>query len=133
MQPFIQLDGLVAPMDRANVDTDLMVPKQFLKSIRPFKEIAYKNFERSNLLKPFGANTIIRYTDFVSKYCFISSCFTKSITNKKYLQKAGYSPKIVIGVQKINGKFNSHCWIKLDDLQTESRETIKKFQIIEII
>ena len=33
MQPFIQLDGLVAPMDRANVDTDLMVPKQFLKSI----------------------------------------------------------------------------------------------------
>ena len=34
MQPFIQLDGLVAPMDRANVDTDLMVPKQFLKSIR---------------------------------------------------------------------------------------------------
>ena len=30
MQPFVQLDGLVAPMDRANVDTDLMVPKQFL-------------------------------------------------------------------------------------------------------
>ncbi len=34
MKPFMQLDGLVAPMDRANVDTDLMVPKQFLKSIR---------------------------------------------------------------------------------------------------
>ena len=34
MQSFTQLDGLVAPMDRANVDTDLMVPKQFLKSIR---------------------------------------------------------------------------------------------------
>ena len=34
MRAFTQLDGLVAPMDRANVDTDLMVPKQFLKSIR---------------------------------------------------------------------------------------------------
>lgn len=34
MKPFMQHDGLVAPMDRANVDTDLMVPKQFLKSIR---------------------------------------------------------------------------------------------------
>ncbi len=34
MKPFTQHDGLVAPMDRANVDTDLMVPKQFLKSIR---------------------------------------------------------------------------------------------------
>jgi 3-isopropylmalate/(R)-2-methylmalate dehydratase small subunit len=26
--------GIVAPLDRANVDTDLIIPKQFLKSIR---------------------------------------------------------------------------------------------------
>ena len=31
MQPFIKLAGLVAPLDRVNVDTDQMVPKQFLK------------------------------------------------------------------------------------------------------
>lgn len=34
MEKFIQLDGLVAPMDRANVDTDSIIPKQFLKSIK---------------------------------------------------------------------------------------------------
>jgi 3-isopropylmalate/(R)-2-methylmalate dehydratase small subunit len=34
MQKFIQLDGLVAPLDRANVDTDAIIPKQFLKSIK---------------------------------------------------------------------------------------------------
>ena len=34
MKAFTQLDGLVAPMDRANVDTDLIIPKQFLKSIK---------------------------------------------------------------------------------------------------
>jgi 3-isopropylmalate/(R)-2-methylmalate dehydratase small subunit len=34
MQVFTQVDGLVAPMDRANVDTDLIIPKQFLKSIK---------------------------------------------------------------------------------------------------
>ncbi|MDQ6950681.1 MAG: 3-isopropylmalate dehydratase small subunit [Mariprofundales bacterium] len=34
MEPLITLDGLVAPMDRANVDTDAIIPKQFLKSIR---------------------------------------------------------------------------------------------------
>ena len=34
MKPFIVHSGLVAPMDRANVDTDLMIPKQFLKSIK---------------------------------------------------------------------------------------------------
>jgi 3-isopropylmalate/(R)-2-methylmalate dehydratase small subunit len=34
MQPFTQLTGLVAPLDRANVDTDAIIPKQFLKSIK---------------------------------------------------------------------------------------------------
>lgn len=34
MQKFILHTGIVAPMDRANVDTDAIIPKQFLKSIR---------------------------------------------------------------------------------------------------
>ncbi len=33
MQKFTLLQGLVAPMDRENVDTDAIIPKQFLKSI----------------------------------------------------------------------------------------------------
>lgn len=34
MKAFKRHEGVVAPMDRANVDTDLIIPKQFLKSIR---------------------------------------------------------------------------------------------------
>ncbi len=34
MEPFTRLNGLVAPLDRANVDTDAIIPKQFLKSIK---------------------------------------------------------------------------------------------------
>ena len=34
MQPFTLHQGLVAPLDRANVDTDAIIPKQFLKSIK---------------------------------------------------------------------------------------------------
>ena len=34
MQKFTLHTGLVAPMDRENVDTDAIIPKQFLKSIR---------------------------------------------------------------------------------------------------
>ena len=34
MQKFTLLKGLVAPLDRENVDTDAIIPKQFLKSIR---------------------------------------------------------------------------------------------------
>ena len=34
MEKFHALTGLVAPLDRANVDTDAIIPKQFLKSIK---------------------------------------------------------------------------------------------------
>ena len=34
MKAFTQLNGLVCPLDRANVDTDAIIPKQFLKSIK---------------------------------------------------------------------------------------------------
>jgi 3-isopropylmalate/(R)-2-methylmalate dehydratase small subunit len=33
MDKFVKQEGLVAPMDRANVDTDAVIPKQYLKSI----------------------------------------------------------------------------------------------------
>ena len=34
MEKFVQKTAIVAPMDRANVDTDAIIPKQFLKSIK---------------------------------------------------------------------------------------------------
>lgn len=34
MDKFVKLTAIVAPMDRANVDTDAIIPKQFLKSIK---------------------------------------------------------------------------------------------------
>ena len=34
MDAFYRLNGLVAPLDRSNVDTDAIIPKQFLKSIK---------------------------------------------------------------------------------------------------
>ena len=34
MEKFMTITGLVAPLDRANIDTDAIIPKQFLKSIK---------------------------------------------------------------------------------------------------
>jgi 3-isopropylmalate/(R)-2-methylmalate dehydratase small subunit len=34
MEPFTQLAAVVVPIDRANIDTDAIIPKQFMKSIR---------------------------------------------------------------------------------------------------
>ncbi|MCL5424240.1 MAG: 3-isopropylmalate dehydratase small subunit [Gammaproteobacteria bacterium] len=50
MKKFTRFEGIVAPLDRANVDTDLIIPKQFLKSIKRtgfgvnlFDELRYLN------------------------------------------------------------------------------------------
>lgn len=34
MKPFLTLEGIAAPLDKANVDTDAIIPKQFLKTIK---------------------------------------------------------------------------------------------------
>ena len=34
MKPFQTFTGMVAPLDRSNIDTDAIIPKQFLKSIK---------------------------------------------------------------------------------------------------
>jgi 3-isopropylmalate/(R)-2-methylmalate dehydratase small subunit len=51
MKAFTQINGLVCPVDRANVDTDAIIPKQFLKSIKRsgfgpylFDEWRYTNY-----------------------------------------------------------------------------------------
>ncbi len=51
MKAFTKIDGLVCPLDRANVDTDAIIPKQFLKSIKRsgfgpylFDEWRYTNY-----------------------------------------------------------------------------------------
>jgi 3-isopropylmalate/(R)-2-methylmalate dehydratase small subunit len=51
MGKFISREGLVAPLDRANVDTDAVIPKQFLKSIKktgygPFLFDAWRYLDR---------------------------------------------------------------------------------------
>ena len=34
MQKFDQLTGVAAPLDILNIDTDMIIPKQFLKTIK---------------------------------------------------------------------------------------------------
>ena len=54
MQAFRQHTGLVAPLDRANVDTDAIIPKQFLKSIKRvgFGENAFDEWRYMDLGEP---------------------------------------------------------------------------------
>jgi 3-isopropylmalate/(R)-2-methylmalate dehydratase small subunit len=50
MEPFRVHTGLVAPLDRANVDTDQIIPKQFLKRIEKtgFGEFVFYDWRRKS-------------------------------------------------------------------------------------
>jgi 3-isopropylmalate/(R)-2-methylmalate dehydratase small subunit len=61
MEPFVQLNGLVAPVDRVNVDTDAIIPKQFLKRIErsgfgQFLFFEWRWDEQGNVIPEFNLN-----------------------------------------------------------------------------
>ena len=69
MEAFRQHTGLVAPLDRANVDTDAIIPKQFLKSIKRtgfgvnlFDELRYLDHGEPGMdcgLRPLNPNFVL--------------------------------------------------------------------------
>jgi 3-isopropylmalate/(R)-2-methylmalate dehydratase small subunit len=61
MEPFVQINGLVAPVDRVNVDTDAIIPKQFLKRIErsgfgQFLFFEWRWDEQGNVIPEFNLN-----------------------------------------------------------------------------
>ncbi len=61
MEEFKQLTGLVAPVDRVNVDTDAIIPKQFLKRIErsgfgQFLFFEWRWDEKGNVIPDFSLN-----------------------------------------------------------------------------
>ena len=57
MQPFTKITGIIAPLDRVNVDTDQIIPKQFLKRIErtgfgPFAFFDWRYFEDGKTPNP---------------------------------------------------------------------------------
>ncbi|MBC8059854.1 MAG: 3-isopropylmalate dehydratase small subunit [Clostridiaceae bacterium] len=61
MEPFVKLTGVVAPLDRTNIDTDAIIPKQFLKRIEKtgFGQFLFFEFrfdEAGEPIKDFALN-----------------------------------------------------------------------------
>lgn len=69
MKAFTIEQGIVAPMDRANIDTDMIIPKQFLKSIKRtgfgpnlFDELRYMDVGQpgvDNSQRPLNPNFVL--------------------------------------------------------------------------
>ena len=74
MQAFTQLSGIAVPLDRANVDTDMIIPKQFLKSIKRsgfgpnlFDELRYLDEgqpDQDSTQRPINPDFVLNYPRF---------------------------------------------------------------------
>jgi len=81
MEKFNILEGIAAPMPLINIDTDMLIPKQFLKTIKRtglgenlFFEMRYD--QNGNEIKDFGIMCIIS-TSFAD--IFFNNCFKNGI------------------------------------------------------
>jgi hypothetical protein len=63
MTPFKKHTGLVAPLDRVNVDTDQMAPKQFLKALTGMREAGDFESEEARRLLELVRQTPNRITE----------------------------------------------------------------------
>ena len=65
MEKFTKLTGIVAPLDRPNVDTDAIIPKQYLKSIKRsgFGPNAFDDWRYLDPGEPGMDNTVRRVND----------------------------------------------------------------------
>ena len=86
MKSFTQLKGLVCPLDRANVDTDAIIPKQFLKSI-----------ERA--LQYMGLQADMPITDIQIDKVFIGSCTNSRIEDMRAAAAVAKGKKVAGNVK----------------------------------
>jgi len=74
MEPFKHFKGKVAPLDRVNIDTDQIIPKQFLKLVERtgFGQYLFYDwrFDRDGKPKPNFVLNDPRYK--MPRYCFLA-------------------------------------------------------------
>lgn len=73
MKPFVKLDGVVMPIDRNNVDTDAIIPKQFLKRIERsgFGQFVFYEFRFDENDKPIE-NSVFNNPNYKNSSILIS-------------------------------------------------------------
>ena len=110
----------------------LAIKFSYLRRVKSFKGLISLNTKQLYLNR-ISAQTLVRYSNFILNFFNVRSCFTRSLVIQNLLKKWGYNPEIQIGIKNENDCFESHCWIKLDNLYNEDKSTRNRFRIIDSI
>ena len=92
--------------------------------------IAFGQSEITSVEKSLNINQIVKLSNRVFKIFNINSCLIKSMALKELLGNRGFDSRLIIGIRNDEGKFESHCWLEIqNDLYTHNKD-ISKFKVI---
>lgn len=95
------------------------------KTFITFAELEIKLVEKSLTI-----NQIVKLANRVFKMLKIKSCLIKSMTLKELLGNQGFDSHLIIGIKSDKGKFESHCWLEIQNNLFTHNKDISKFKVI---
>ena len=92
--------------------------------------IAFAGLEIRSVEKSLSVYQIVNISNKVFEILKINSCLIKSMVLKELLANRGYDSCLIIGIKNDEKKFESHCWLEIqNNLCTHNRD-ISKFKVI---
>ena len=73
---------------------------------------------------------IVNISDRVFKILKINSCLIKSMALKELLGNRGFHSRLIIGIKNNEEKFESHCWLEIQNNLYTHNKDISKFKVI---
>jgi hypothetical protein len=102
-----------------------------LKYFVSFKTfIAFGKLEIKLVKKSLSINEIVKLSNRVFKILKIKSCLIKSMTLKELLCNQGFDSRLIIGIKNDKEKFESHCWLEIQNNLFTHNKDISKFKVI---
>lgn len=102
-----------------------------LKYFLSFKTfIAFAVSEIKSVEESLSVYQIVNISDKVFKILKINSCLIKSMVLKELLGNQGFHSRLIIGIKNDEERFESHCWLEIQNNLYTHNKDISKFKVI---
>lgn len=102
-----------------------------LKYFLSFKTfIAFAVSEIKSVEESLSVYQIVNISDKVFKILKINSCLIKSMVLKELLGNRGFHSRLIIGIKNDEERFESHCWLEIQNNLYTHNKDISKFKVI---
>ena len=114
------------------VDVAILALKYILlKYFLSFKSfIAYAELEIKSTEESINVYQLVNISNKVFKVFKIDSCLIKSMVIKELLSNRGFDSRLIIGIKNDEERFESHCWLEIQNNLCTHNKDVSKFKVI---